>query len=80
MAVAHALRLEPRNGHVASAKLSKPRKRAAGSISNRSRKPRASSGPIPAFAPARSTLESKCRNQRTTSNFMNLVELFEFDI
>ena len=34
-----------------------------------------SSGPIPTFASACSTLASKCRNQRTTSNIMNLVEL-----
>jgi hypothetical protein len=27
------------------------------------------SGPIPAFASLCSTLESKCRNRRTTSNF-----------
>jgi hypothetical protein len=33
------------------------------------------SGPIPAFASLCRTLESKCRNQRTTGNFMSLVEL-----
>ena len=32
-------------------------------------------GPIPTFASVCSTLVRKCRNQRTTSNFMILVEL-----
>jgi hypothetical protein len=35
----------------------------------------APSGPVPAFASARNSIESKCQNRRIARNFLNLVEL-----